>query len=67
MISNRDPRKGRFLKVFSRGTPLTRERARQAWWNANSRRIFSRMPVGWGYAINLYEVGRRLGLIRRSR
>jgi hypothetical protein len=44
----------------------TMARLRQRWWNPEDRRILTPKTFGWGYAINFYELGRRLGLIRRG-
>lgn len=38
----------------------TAERYRRRWWNEDDRRVLTPKSFGLGYAINLYEVGRRL-------
>jgi hypothetical protein len=40
-------------------------RLKSRWWNPNDHRVFTPKTFGWGYDINLYEVGRRMRLIRR--
>lgn len=43
----------------------TAARLKSRWWNADDHRVFTPKTYGWGYDLNLYEVGRRLRLIRR--
>jgi hypothetical protein len=40
----------------------TLKRLRERYWNPGDRRIFTPRAFGWGWAINGYEVARRLGL-----
>lgn len=40
-------------------------RVKSRWWNPNDHRVFTPKAFGWGYDVNLYEVGRRMKLIRR--
>lgn len=40
-------------------------RIKQRSWNPNDRHVLTPKAFGWGYDINFYELGRRLGLIRR--
>jgi hypothetical protein len=35
-------------------------------WNPNDRRLFTPKTFGWGLTLNLYELLRRLGLVRRA-
>ena len=35
---------------------------KQSMWNPNDRHIFTPHVFGWGWAVNIYEVLRRLGL-----
>lgn len=35
-------------------------RVKERFWNPDDSRVLTPMVFGWGYAINLYEVGRRL-------
>jgi len=39
---------------------------RERMWNPKDPRIFTPHVFGWGYSINLYQLFRRLGLIRGS-
>lgn len=41
----------------------TANRFKRRWWNPSDERIWTPKAVGWGYALNLYEVGRRLRLL----
>lgn len=43
--------------------PPTLDRLRERAWNPHDERLFTPMVFGWGYTINVYELGRRLGLI----
>jgi len=38
----------------------TMDRVKERFWNPDESRVFTPMVFGWGYAINLYELGRRL-------
>lgn len=38
-------------------------RIQERWWNRNDTRIITPRVFGWGYAINFYQVLRRVGLI----
>lgn len=40
-------------------------RIQERWWNRNDKRIITPRVFGWGYAINFYQVLRRVGLIRK--
>ena len=40
-------------------------RVKQTVWNPDSDRLLAPHVYGWGYALNLYAVGRRLGLLGR--
>ena len=42
----------------------TRARVKERWWNPADRRLLTPKAFGWGYDLNLYELGRRLRLIR---
>ncbi|MCL5256816.1 MAG: DUF5808 domain-containing protein [Chloroflexi bacterium] len=56
-------KEGKFLGVpysFKMPTPdLVRER----FWNPADSRIFTPHIFGWGYSINLYALGKMLGLV----
>jgi hypothetical protein len=55
---------GKFLGVPYDWRKPTVARVRSRWWNPDDRRIFTPKSFGWGYDVNLLEVGRRLGLRR---
>lgn len=55
---------GKFLGVPYDWRRPTWARVKQRWWNPNDRRVFTPKSYGWGYDINLRELGRRLGLRR---
>ncbi|MBV9452901.1 MAG: hypothetical protein JOZ19_02075 [Rubrobacter sp.] len=57
---------GRLLGLpYDRRKP-TPERFKKGIWNPEERRLFVSKVYGWGYGINLWEVARRLRLVRRS-
>jgi hypothetical protein len=37
---------------------------RERWWNPRDRRFLTPKAYGWGYDLNLYEVARRLRLVK---
>ena len=39
-------------------------RVRERLWNRRDRRMLTAPVLGWGYAVNLAELARRLGLFR---
>ncbi|CAA9567158.1 MAG: hypothetical protein AVDCRST_MAG73-4283 [uncultured Thermomicrobiales bacterium] len=47
--------------------PITRARLLDRWWNPEDRRAIVPKAFGWGWDLNLYEVGRRLRLVGRGR
>ena len=57
-------RTGKFLGIPYDFRPLTRTRMRQRWWNPADRRMLTPKALGWGYDLNLYELGRRLRLLK---
>ena len=59
-------RTGRFLGIPFDLRPLTRARLKGRSWNPNDRRLWTPKAFGWGYDLNLYELARRLRLVRRS-
>jgi hypothetical protein len=61
-----EDRTGKFLGIPYDHRPLTRKRLRERWWNPNDRRVITPKAYGWGFDLNLYELGRRLRLIRRT-
>ena len=59
-------RTGRFFGIPYDFRPLTRARLKERWWNPSDRRLWTPKAFGWGYDLNLYELARRLRLVRRS-
>jgi len=58
-----DSRTGRLLGLpYDWRTP-TLTRLQHRTWNPDVHRVFVPKSFGWGYTINLYEVGRRLRLL----
>jgi Family of unknown function (DUF5808) len=58
------PRVGRFLGIpYDWRTP-TWERVKLRVWNPADRRLLTPKTFGWGYDLNLYELARRLRLLR---
>jgi hypothetical protein len=43
--------------------PPTLARVKERVWNPADSRLLTPMVFGWGYTVNAYELGRRLGLI----
>ena len=37
---------------------------RERFWNPEDQRLFTPHVLGWGWSINFYEAGRRLGRLR---
>ena len=54
---------GRLLGLPYDLRPPTLERLRQRSWNPDDRRLLTPHVFGWGYSVNWYELGRRVGLI----
>jgi hypothetical protein len=53
----------RFLRIpYDWTRRPTLGRFKQRLWNPDDHRIFTPRVYGWGWTINFYEVGRRLGL-----
>jgi hypothetical protein len=52
----------RFLGIPYDWRRPTLERFKKRLWNPDDHRIFTPRVYGWGWTINFYEVGRRLGL-----
>jgi hypothetical protein len=44
-------------------SPPTVERLKARLWNAEDARVFTPHLFGWGWSINFYQIGKRLGLI----
>ena len=59
-----EKRTGKFLGLPYDLRRPTVARLKSRWWNREDHRIFTPKTFGWGYDINLAEVGRRLRLRR---
>jgi hypothetical protein len=57
-------RVGRFLGLPYDWRAPTWERVRLRVWNPADRRLLTPKTFGWGYDLNLYELARRLRLVR---
>jgi len=40
----------------------TLARIKERWWNSDDKRIFTPRVFGWGYAINVYQLLKKIGL-----
>lgn len=58
---------GKYLGIPYDWRKPTRKRLKKGIWNPEERRVLLPKVYGWGYDINLWEVARQLGLVRRSR
>jgi Family of unknown function (DUF5808) len=58
------PKTGRFLGIPYDWRRPTRSRFKQRLWNRRDRRLFTPHAFGWGWSVNLYELLRRLRLVR---
>jgi hypothetical protein len=57
------PKTGRFLGIPYDWRRPSVERLKERWWNREDARVFVPKVFGWGWAINLYELLRRLKLV----
>lgn len=55
---------GRWFGIPFDWRPPTMKRFKERMWNPNDRRIVMPKVLGWGFTINLYEVARRLRLVK---
>lgn len=55
---------GAFLRVPFEFRRPTVQRIRSRWWNPDDESIFTPHVFGVGWSINVYQVGKRLGLLR---
>ena len=62
----RAPLTGRLLGIPYDWRVPTPARMKARWWNPEDRRVLTPKVFGWGWTINLYQLLRRLGLLRRS-
>jgi hypothetical protein len=53
---------GHFLGIPYDWRRPTKARIKSRWWNDDDPRIFTPRAFGWGYDLNLAQVGRRLRL-----
>jgi hypothetical protein len=65
MLGGKGPT-GTFLGMPYDWRPPTWARVKERWWNPADRRVFTPKTYGWGYDLNLYELGRRLRLVGRG-
>ena len=63
--ARRIPRTGTFLGIPYDWRPLTGARVRQRVCNPDDPRLLTPKALGWGYDINVYQLLRRIGIIRR--
>jgi hypothetical protein len=57
----KEPRTGTFLGVpYDWRRHGFKARLRERWWNPNEPRLFTPRAFGWGYAINLARLFRRV-------
>jgi len=63
LVIIRRGRAGRFLGVPYDFRLPTAEKLRERLWNPGDERILTPHVFGWGYSVNFYALGRRLGLL----
>jgi hypothetical protein len=51
---------GRFLGLPYDFRKPTFARVKERFWNPDDKRVLTPMAFGWGYAVNIHEIGRRL-------
>lgn len=66
-MAEENKKTGKFLGIPYDFRKPTRDRQKKSIWNPEQRRVFIPKAYGWGYSINLWEVARRLRLVRGSR
>jgi hypothetical protein len=64
MMSKQRRKTGRFLGIPYDWRKPSWARIKQRWWNPHDRRILTPKSFGWGFDLNLYELLRRLRLVR---
>jgi hypothetical protein len=62
-----EDKRGRFLGLPHDWRRPTRERLKRGTWDPEERQVLVPKVYGWGYGINLYEIARRLRLVRHRR
>lgn len=63
-MNERDGKTGRFLGIPYDWRKPTRARLKSGVWDPEDRRLLVPKVFGWGYGINVYEVLRRIRLLR---
>jgi hypothetical protein len=58
-------RTGTFPRIPYDWRPPSILRLKERLWKPKDRRLFTPHVFGWGWSINLYELLRRLGVVRR--
>ena len=53
---------GELLGIPYSFSPPTLERLKGRLWNAEDHRVFTPHIFGWGWSVNFYQIGKRLGL-----
>ncbi len=54
---------GELLGIPYSFSPPTIDRLKARLWNAEDARVFTPHIFGWGWSVNFYQIGKRLGLI----
>lgn len=62
-MDDQDEVQGHFLRIPYNWRKPTAERYKNRLWNPDDERVLIPKTFGWGYEVNLYEVGRRLGVL----
>jgi hypothetical protein len=63
-MTGEDDVQGHFLGMPYDFRKPSFEKIKKRFWNSEDRRILTPMVFGWGYAFNLYELGRSLKIVR---
>jgi hypothetical protein len=63
-MTKKSNRTGRFLGIPYDWRRPSWARFKKRTWNPRDRRIFTPKSYGWGFDVNVYEVLRRLHLVR---
>ena len=59
----RHEKEGEVLGIPYSFSPPTLARLKSRLWNAEDPRIFTPHIFGWGWSVNFYQIGKRLGLV----
>jgi hypothetical protein len=60
-----EPRVGTFLKMPYDFREPTKARFKKRMWNAEDKRIITPRFFGWGFDTNWYQLGKKIGLIKK--